>query len=203
MLESFSASGSFVHSPCGPRKSGIPDSVEIPAPVRITMRLASSIHARTEAIRGSGELIHEPDLARAAAPIAMRLPGDGLFSATPLPFLLTTQFEPLDLSRRGLRQLGEELDPARILVGSELVLDVLPERRLQRVGPRVALLENDVGLGLDELVLVFGADYRRFQHRFVRDESGFDFSGRDVDTRDLQHVVRAPAVYVVAVLVQA
>src|SRR6267378_4223367 len=50
MLESFSASGSFVHSPCGPRKSGIPDSVEMPAPVRITMRLASSTHLRMVAI---------------------------------------------------------------------------------------------------------------------------------------------------------
>src|ERR1700716_2462617 len=57
MLESFSASGSFVHSPCGPRKSGIPDSVEMPAPVRITIRLATSTHARTEAIDGSREVI--------------------------------------------------------------------------------------------------------------------------------------------------
>ena len=33
----FSAAGFFVHTPCGPRKSGMPDSVEIPAPVRITI----------------------------------------------------------------------------------------------------------------------------------------------------------------------
>src|SRR6267378_2784912 len=57
MLESFSACGSFVHTPCGPRKSGIPDSVEMPAPVRITMCLASSSHVRTEAIDGSKEVI--------------------------------------------------------------------------------------------------------------------------------------------------
>src|SRR5712691_13128816 len=57
MLESFSACGSFVHTPCGPRKSGIPDSVEMPAPVRITMCLASSTHARTDAIEGSREVI--------------------------------------------------------------------------------------------------------------------------------------------------
>src|SRR2546423_14712273 len=68
MLESFSACGSFVHTPCGPRKSGIPDSVEMPEPGRITMRLASSIHARTEALGGSGEPIHGLALARAAAP---------------------------------------------------------------------------------------------------------------------------------------
>ena len=41
MSESFSASGSFVQTPCGPRKSGIPDSVEIPAPVNATTRCAS------------------------------------------------------------------------------------------------------------------------------------------------------------------
>ena len=32
MFESFSAFGFFVQTPCGPRKSGIPESVEIPAP---------------------------------------------------------------------------------------------------------------------------------------------------------------------------
>src|SRR5437763_14327775 len=67
MLESFSACGSFVHTPCGLRKSGIPDSVEMPAPVRITMCLASSVHARTEAIGGSGELIHDHDLESVSA----------------------------------------------------------------------------------------------------------------------------------------
>src|SRR6185503_2435144 len=40
MLESFSASGFLVHTPCGPRKSGMPESVEMPAPVRTTIRWA-------------------------------------------------------------------------------------------------------------------------------------------------------------------
>ena len=39
MSLSFSALGFFVHTPCGPRKSGIPESVEIPAPVSTTTRL--------------------------------------------------------------------------------------------------------------------------------------------------------------------
>src|SRR3982751_6516916 len=47
MLESFSALGSFVQTPCGPRKSGIPDSVEIPAPVRTTTRDESSTQRLT------------------------------------------------------------------------------------------------------------------------------------------------------------
>src|SRR3954463_16276284 len=47
MLESFSALGSFVQTPCGPRKSGIPDSVEMPAPVRTTTRDESSTQRPT------------------------------------------------------------------------------------------------------------------------------------------------------------
>src|SRR6185503_10133710 len=41
-----SAFGLRVHTPCGPRKSGIPESVEIPAPVSATMRFAESISSR-------------------------------------------------------------------------------------------------------------------------------------------------------------
>src|SRR6185295_13593734 len=50
MLEGFSASGFLVQSPCGPRKSGIPESVEMPAPVSTTIRRAASIQLRTVAI---------------------------------------------------------------------------------------------------------------------------------------------------------
>src|SRR5262249_46994299 len=41
MVASFSASGFFVQTPWGPRKSGIPDSVEMPAPVSATIRRAA------------------------------------------------------------------------------------------------------------------------------------------------------------------
>src|SRR6266850_2603005 len=47
MVACFSASGFFVHTPCGPRKSGMPESVEMPAPVRTTMRPAASIQPFT------------------------------------------------------------------------------------------------------------------------------------------------------------
>src|SRR5260221_11721164 len=56
MLDIFSASGFFVHSPCGPRKSGMPESVEIPAPLKTTMRLAASIQLLTCAITCSRHL---------------------------------------------------------------------------------------------------------------------------------------------------
>src|SRR3954470_975170 len=61
MVDIFSASGFLVHTPCGPRKSGMPESVEIPAPVRTTTRCASSIQLLTSPIT-SGHL----DLAAAA-----------------------------------------------------------------------------------------------------------------------------------------
>jgi hypothetical protein len=50
MFESFSAFGFFVHTPRGPRKSGMPDSVEMPAPVSATMREAESIQRRTSVV---------------------------------------------------------------------------------------------------------------------------------------------------------
>src|SRR5207237_4415804 len=49
MLDCFSASGFFVHTPCGPRKSGMPESVEMPAPVSATTRSASAIQRCTSA----------------------------------------------------------------------------------------------------------------------------------------------------------
>ena len=45
MFDAFSASGFFVHMPLGPRKSGIPLSVDIPAPVRTVILLAWSIRS--------------------------------------------------------------------------------------------------------------------------------------------------------------
>src|SRR5262245_51408251 len=68
MLDIFSASGFFVHRPCGPRKSGMPESVEMPAPVRTTTRCAASTQLLTWSITRSGHL----DLAAAAHPAGGR-----------------------------------------------------------------------------------------------------------------------------------
>src|SRR5688500_17644801 len=56
MLDIFSARGFLVHRPCGPRKSGMPESVEMPAPVRTTTRLAASTQERASWIKRSGHL---------------------------------------------------------------------------------------------------------------------------------------------------
>src|ERR1700693_1608240 len=47
MSESFSAAGLRVHTPFGPRKSGMPESVEIPAPVSTTTCSAAPSQVRT------------------------------------------------------------------------------------------------------------------------------------------------------------
>jgi hypothetical protein len=45
MVDSAWAPGFFVQTPCGPRKSGMPDSVEMPAPVRTVIDAARSHRA--------------------------------------------------------------------------------------------------------------------------------------------------------------
>src|SRR5687768_4883308 len=50
MFDSLSALGFFVQIPCGPRKSGTPDSVEMPAPVNATMRVDEDTQLRTRSI---------------------------------------------------------------------------------------------------------------------------------------------------------
>src|SRR4029453_654854 len=57
MLESFSALGSLVQTPCGPRKSGMPDSVEMPAPVRTTTRADASTQRRASVMTSAGRTI--------------------------------------------------------------------------------------------------------------------------------------------------
>src|SRR4051812_22835753 len=51
MSDMCSAFGLSVQTPCGPRKSGMPESVEIPAPVSATTRVALPIISRA---RSSG-----------------------------------------------------------------------------------------------------------------------------------------------------
>src|SRR5262249_32374922 len=74
MVASFSASGFFVQTPWGPRKSGIPDSVEMPAPVSATIRRAAAIQPRTvSTIRSVDSIIGEPP----TQPICRRPPASG------------------------------------------------------------------------------------------------------------------------------
>src|SRR5689334_20003162 len=99
MLESFSASGFFVHTPCGPRKSGMPESVEMPAPVRTTMRWALA----TQLLTAASKLWHL-DLAAAAGAAKRRqraLRHDDLRGGLPAHLL--------QLLHRALDRLAREL----------------------------------------------------------------------------------------------
>src|SRR3954463_5571415 len=66
---------------------------------------------------------------------------------------LGSELEALDLAGRGLRQVGAELDPSRVLVRSELALHMLLKSFRQRIGARLAGFQHDIGLGLHQLVL--------------------------------------------------
>src|SRR5206468_3042407 len=114
---------------------------------------------------------------------------------------LPAKLEALDLPGRRLGQLAHELDPARVLVRREPALDVLLHGGFEGFARRLALLEDDEGLRLDQAVVVLVADHRRFEHCLVADEGGLDLRGRDIEAGDSQHVVGAPGVYKVTVLV--
>src|ERR1043165_9333377 len=62
MFDIFSAAGFLVHTPCGPRKSGMPESVEMPAPVSTTTRRACP----TQVLTSSSKLLGHLDLAAPA-----------------------------------------------------------------------------------------------------------------------------------------
>src|SRR5215470_15811471 len=70
MVASFSASGFRVQTPLGPRKSGMPESVEMPAPVSTTIRRASSTHRRTSPTR-SCSLPLEASMSSPALPLPL------------------------------------------------------------------------------------------------------------------------------------
>src|SRR5829696_8366094 len=57
MVAIFSAAGFFVHTPFGPRKSGMPESVEMPAPVSTVIRSAPATHCATSASSSSRSML--------------------------------------------------------------------------------------------------------------------------------------------------
>src|SRR5919197_1693359 len=90
-------------------------------------------------------------------------------------YTLGAELEALDLAGCGLRQLAHELDPARVLVGRDLVF----HERFQVVGQarcvRRRLLEDDERLGLDQAVRVLLADHGGLEDRAMTDQRRLDF----------------------------
>src|SRR4051794_24530152 len=79
MVAVFSAAGFLVHTPSGPRKSGMPDSVEIPAPVSTTTARASRSQAAMRSVASSVPV----DTAGGYRPTGDRRGGGGTRGAIP------------------------------------------------------------------------------------------------------------------------
>src|SRR6516165_9177663 len=114
---------------------------------------------------------------------------------------LFAQFEALDLAGRGLWQLVEKGDPARAFERRQYGLRMLFERLREILVGAGAGFDNDESFGPDQTITVRGADHRRFEHVLVHDQCRLDLGGRDIHAADLQHVVAAAAIDVIAVLV--
>src|SRR6266568_778631 len=68
------------------------------------------------------------------------------------------QLEALQLAGRGPRQVGPDIDPARIFPGAGALLDVDPQPFEQALVGRIAVAEHDEGLRLDQAVGILLAD---------------------------------------------
>src|SRR5450759_164423 len=133
MLDSFSASGSRVHTPCGPRKSGMPDSVEMPAPVRTTTRCACATQARTVSINTSACTIF---------PSCRSWPHRGRLDFHPARPPHQKQFEIDQIGRAEIVRLRARPDEAVAQPPIERA-DALPLEAVERV-PGGMRLGNDV-----------------------------------------------------------
>src|SRR5438477_5377871 len=100
--------------------------------------------------------------------VASRFHAATLGSSAPMRSSLTSgqlpELEPLDLARRGLGQLVDEFDPARVFVRSDPGLHEQLELLGERVARFLALLQQNERAGLGELVLVLGADDATLEH---------------------------------------
>src|SRR5438093_423059 len=162
-------------------------SAPAPKPANTTrmttpIRIAPSIRTIASAERGAAR---GPSRSR-LSPRALALP----------------QLIALDLPGHRLRKLGYELDPARVLIRSDAPLHEGLELVGELVRGLLTVLQQNEGLGFDELVLVLRADDSALEHLGMLHERGLDLGRRDPLPRYLEHVVAAPLIGVVAVLIE-
>src|SRR5664279_1970541 len=87
------------------------------------------------------------------------------------------QAKSLDLAGRRLRQLRQELDPARTLVLGESLAHVLLQLATELRRTADAGTDDDERHRLDEPVVIFAPDDAALHHRRVRDERVLDLHG--------------------------
>src|SRR5216684_639498 len=115
---------------------------------------------------------------------------------------LFTQLVALDLAGHGLRELGDELDHVRILKALEPRFAVLLKLRDQRNAGHRVWPRDDKCLDLGEAV-ERDADDSALRDSRVLEQRRLDLDRRDPQSADLDHVVRAALVPVVALVVDA
>lgn len=115
--------------------------------------------------------------------------------------LQLSQLESLNLPRRGARQVGPNVDPARIFPRPGAFLDMHAQGFKQAFVGGKTVAQHDEGFRLDQAVGILLADHRGFQHGLVRGERRFHFERRYPHAADFEHVVGTAAVMVIAVAV--
>src|SRR5262249_44137985 len=108
------------------------------------------------------------------------------------PLLALAQLDAPDLAAHGLRQLGDELDLARILVRRGHALHMLLARAHQLVARGVARLEHDEGLHHLAAHGVGAGDHGRLDHRVMLEQRALDLERADPVAGGDDHVVGAP-----------
>src|SRR5438552_7620415 len=108
------------------------------------------------------------------------------------------QFEALDFSRYGFRQLRAESHFSRNFVRYEPRFDVLANFRRQLFRSLRIPTQYHVGDGIRESALIGRANHRGLGNIGMPQQRVLHFHRRNPHSRDFQHVVRAPAIMVVA-----
>src|SRR6476646_325326 len=126
-----------------------------------------------------------------------------MFARTPSSrscfLLLLAQLEALNLSCRGLRQVDDEFDPARVFIWREPAFHMLLQscRKLRRVLEVRA--KNDIRLGFNQAVFIGLPHHGSFEHSGVRRERRLDLEWRYPDTANFEHVIVSSGVNKVSV----
>src|ERR1700730_4169495 len=111
------------------------------------------------------------------------------------------QVETLHLPARGLRELVDKLDPARIFEWSKTLPGEFNQFLGQVVTSARRITEHAERLWLDQLVFIRCADHSCLDDSAMSGERGFDLERSYPHAADFEHVVASAAEKEIAVLV--
>src|SRR5712691_2088142 len=99
------------------------------------------------------------------------------------------QLPPIHLPQMRPRQVVDEDDLPRMLVGGELLADPGFELVFEPGASLPGFAHDHEGARLDQTLLVGDPYHRALGHRRVADEAGLDLAGDQPAAADLEHVV--------------